>query len=150
MLKSSRITVLPGWYFKEEDKIFRHSGVNVSLNENEVDVIATRESAVPFNRTWPGKQRTLDQTELAGLVNFSADEPVNVKVEVTGDVDFDTLLPRYFTQSMPLTWELSKSVTREQILQSWQAWDAHAAHGNTWNLRQQVRDRVQNILKEEI
>ena len=41
-------------------------------------------------------------------------------------------------------------VTREQILQSWQAWDAHAAHGNTWTLRQQVRDRVQNILKEEI
>ena len=41
-------------------------------------------------------------------------------------------------------------VTREQILQSWQAWDAHATHGNTWALRQQVRDRVQNILKEEI
>lgn len=41
-------------------------------------------------------------------------------------------------------------VTREQILQSWQAWDAHASHGNTWALRQQVRDRVQNILKEEI
>jgi hypothetical protein len=41
-------------------------------------------------------------------------------------------------------------VTREQILQSWQVWDAHAAHGNTWTLRQQVRDRVQNILKEEI
>lgn len=35
-------------------------------------------------------------------------------------------------------------------LQSWQAWDAHASHGNTWTLRQQVRDRVQNILKEEI
>ena len=41
-------------------------------------------------------------------------------------------------------------VTREQILQSWQAWNAHASHGNTWTLRQQVRDRVQNILKEEI
>lgn len=41
-------------------------------------------------------------------------------------------------------------VTREEILQSWQAWDAHAAHGNTWTLRQKVRDRVQNILKEEI
>ena len=41
-------------------------------------------------------------------------------------------------------------VTREEILQSWQAWDARAAHGNTWTLRQQVRDRVQNILKEVI
>lgn len=27
---------------------------------------------------------------------------------------------------------------------------AATAHGNTWALRQQVRDRVQNILKEEI
>ena len=41
-----------------------------------------------------------------------------------GDVDFDTLLPRYFTQSMPLTWELSKSVTREQILIAKERWDA--------------------------
>lgn len=41
-------------------------------------------------------------------------------------------------------------VSREEILQSWQAWDAHAAHGNTWKLRQQVHDRVQNILKEAI
>ena len=41
-------------------------------------------------------------------------------------------------------------VTREAILASWTAWDAHAAHGNTWVLRQQVKDRVQNILKEEI
>lgn len=41
-------------------------------------------------------------------------------------------------------------VSREVILQSWKAWDAHASHGNTWNLRQRVRDRVQNILKEDI
>lgn len=40
-------------------------------------------------------------------------------------------------------------ITREKILQCWQAWDAHAAHGNTWTLRQQVRDRVKNILKED-
>lgn len=40
-------------------------------------------------------------------------------------------------------------VTREAILQSWQAWDAHAAHGNTWALRQQIKARVQNILKED-
>lgn len=41
-----------------------------------------------------------------------------------GDVDFDRLLPKYFTQSMPLTWELSKSVTKEQILQAKARWDA--------------------------
>lgn len=40
-------------------------------------------------------------------------------------------------------------ISREKILQCWQAWDSHAAHGNTWTLRQQVRDRVRNILKED-
>ncbi len=41
-----------------------------------------------------------------------------------GDVDFDTLLPKYFTQAMPLTWELSSSVTREAILEAKTRWDA--------------------------
>ncbi|MDO5463715.1 MAG: TIM barrel protein [Akkermansia sp.] len=41
-----------------------------------------------------------------------------------GDVDFDTLLPRYFTQAMPLTWELSSSVSKEAILTAKQRWDA--------------------------
>ena len=40
-----------------------------------------------------------------------------------GCVDFDHLLPAYFTQCMPLTWELSSSVTREQILEARQRWD---------------------------
>lgn len=41
-----------------------------------------------------------------------------------GDVDFDTLLPRYFSQAMPLTWELSSSVSKEAILSVKQRWDA--------------------------
>ncbi len=40
-----------------------------------------------------------------------------------GDVDFHTLLPRYFNQSMPLTWELSSSVSREKILAAKERWD---------------------------
>ncbi len=40
-----------------------------------------------------------------------------------GDVDFDRLLPRYFTQDMPLTWELSSSVTKEQIKEAKERWD---------------------------
>ena len=41
-----------------------------------------------------------------------------------GCVNFDHLLPAYFTQSMPLTWELSSSVTREQITEAKLRWDA--------------------------
>lgn len=45
-----------------------------------------------------------------------------------GDVDFCTLLPRYFTQTMPLTWELSPSVRREVISEMKSRWDAlHAS-----------------------
>lgn len=41
-----------------------------------------------------------------------------------GDVDFDTLLPRYFTRDMPLTWELSPSVSKEAILAAKERWDS--------------------------
>lgn len=41
-------------------------------------------------------------------------------------------------------------VDRDTILASWQAWDAHAAHGNTWRLRQEIRQQVKEILKEDI
>ena len=40
-----------------------------------------------------------------------------------GDVDFHSLLPRYFRRSMPLTWELSSSVKREDILHAKELWD---------------------------
>ncbi len=40
-----------------------------------------------------------------------------------GDVDFGSLLPRYFTQAMPLTWELSSSVSREAILAAKVRWE---------------------------
>lgn len=41
-----------------------------------------------------------------------------------GCVDFDHLLPAYFTQEMPLTWELSSSVKAEQIRAARERWDA--------------------------
>lgn len=52
---------------------------------------------------------------------------------------------RYWAKAYP-----AGEVTREHIRASWQAWDAHAKHGNTWQLRQEVRQRVQEILKEEL
>lgn len=41
-----------------------------------------------------------------------------------GDVDFGQLLPRFFTRSMPLTWELSSSVPAERIRIAKEKWDA--------------------------
>ena len=52
----------------------------VTLNGTPCPVRDCRVSAIPFNRPWPGKQRPADQTERAGYVTFSADEPVTVRV----------------------------------------------------------------------
>ncbi|MBQ4614273.1 MAG: TIM barrel protein [Akkermansia sp.] len=40
-----------------------------------------------------------------------------------GDVDFERLLPQFFTQDMPLSWELSRSVPAERIRTSLERWN---------------------------
>lgn len=37
-------------------------------------------------------------------------------------------------------------VTQKQILDSWTSWDAHAAHGNTYTLRQKIASQVSEII----
>lgn len=44
-----------------------------------------------------------------------------------GDVDFERLLPRFFTQDMPLSWELSRSVPTERIRTALEQWNALVA-----------------------
>ena len=58
--------------------------LSVHLNGQPVQVRSCRESAIPFNRVWPGKQRSRSQTELAGFAIFSADEPLTVELETVG------------------------------------------------------------------
>ncbi len=41
-------------------------------------------------------------------------------------------------------------ITKEKIIACWQAWNAHASYGNTYTLRQKVRKRVENIIKEKL
>lgn len=42
---------------------------------------------------------------------------------ISGGVDFESLVPRYFTRRMPLTWEISSSVRREDIIAAKARWD---------------------------
>lgn len=38
--------------------------------------------AVPYNRRWPGHQRTMDQSEMISFLSFAMDEPVEIEIEV--------------------------------------------------------------------
>jgi len=54
---------------------------SVTINGKDCPVRECRVSAMPFNRWWPGKQRDLSQTELAGFISFSGDENVTLRVK---------------------------------------------------------------------
>ena len=40
--------------------------------------------------------------------------------------------------------------TKQEILRSFDAWDAHAAHGDTYSLRRQYADRLEKLLECKI
>ena len=54
---------------------------DVSLDGLKVEVRACRESRIPFNRYWPGRQRPLDQTERASYLAFEAEGAVACTVK---------------------------------------------------------------------
>ena len=58
-----------------------------------VPVYRCRVSAVPFNQRWPGYQRPLDQSELAGFAYCSASGPVSVEATYSGKVPAVTVRP---------------------------------------------------------
>ena len=66
------------WPAPKEEKLFEDYRVRV--NGQEVPVYVCRVSAMPFNQGWPGYQRPLDQTELAGFAYWQMSGPVSVQV----------------------------------------------------------------------
>ena len=57
------------------------SDYSVTVDGVHCQIRLCRESALPFNRIWPGYQRSTDQTEIAGFVSFTADKAVKVCIE---------------------------------------------------------------------
>ncbi|MBE6600356.1 MAG: hypothetical protein E7640_04060 [Ruminococcaceae bacterium] len=58
----------------------QYTDYSVTVNGNAVGLNEVRVSAIPYNTWWQGIQRPLDQTELAAMLKFEADEPVTVTV----------------------------------------------------------------------
>ena len=75
---ASRSGAVQSWAAPAEEKLF--DGYTVRVNGQAVPVYACRVSAMPFNQVWPGYQRPLDQTELAGFAYWGMSGPVRVEV----------------------------------------------------------------------
>ncbi len=54
----------------------------VFVEGKEIPVHFCRVSAVPYNTCWPGRQRSLDQTEEAAFVSFAAEKQAALEVEI--------------------------------------------------------------------
>jgi len=62
------------------------------VNGQPVPVYSCRVSAVPFNQVWPGYQRPIDQTELAGFGHWGMSGPASV--EITSKRSFTNVVVR--------------------------------------------------------
>ncbi len=87
--KSDRTAVV-SWPAPPEEKLFQDYTLRV--NGQAVPVYVCRVSAMPFNQVWPGYQRPLDQTELAGFAYWEMSGPV--VVEVTAQRPFTSVAVR--------------------------------------------------------
>ena len=63
-----------------------YDGYTVKVCGRDVPVSEARCSAMPFNRRWPGHQRSIDQSEQTGMVRFAFDG--TARVEVTAKKEF--------------------------------------------------------------
>ncbi len=65
----------------------------VKLNGRKADCYGCICSAIPFNRVWPGYQRSTEQTEEAAFLYFDADEPVSFEVRTSLDTSDTVIRP---------------------------------------------------------
>lgn len=68
-----------GWPAPAGEPLFE--GAHLYVNSQPVPLLACRVSAMPFNQVWPGYQRPVDQTELAGFAGWDMSGPVQVEIQ---------------------------------------------------------------------
>ncbi len=57
-----------------------HDGYRIKVNGTEARLDTARVSAMPFNRRWPGHQRSTEQTELINFLSMETDEEVSFEI----------------------------------------------------------------------
>lgn len=70
-----------------------HNAYKVKINGEDVPLNTARVSAVPFNRRWPGHQRSIDQTELINFVSLETDEALNFEITPAEPFEKVEILP---------------------------------------------------------
>ncbi len=78
----------------------------ISINGAVVKPDTARVSAYPFNRRWPGHQRSIDQSESVNFLNLETDEPL--KFEITPKIPFEKVEVR--PRSLGITPEIKDGV----------------------------------------
>ena len=66
----------------------------VKVNGKEVQTNCARVSREPFNRRWPGHQRSIEQTELVQFLSLECDEAVDIEITPGEPFDKDKLVIR--------------------------------------------------------
>jgi len=66
----------------------------LTVGGKPVPVYSCRVSAIPFNQVWPGYQRPVDQTELAGFASWDADGSAPVEIICQRPVESVEVRPR--------------------------------------------------------
>jgi len=68
-----------------DEKIFEM--FSVTANGEDVPIAAARVSALNYNRGWPGHQRQIEQSEIAGFLRIQSNETVNFCVTVKEKIE---------------------------------------------------------------
>ena len=79
----------------------------VKKDNEEIPVYFARVSKIPFNTTWPGHQRPVEQTEESGFILIEADN--DVTLEITPKDSFESVTVR------PLSKNIKTDVTEGKI-----------------------------------
>ena len=89
----------------------RYNGYEVSVNGVPAPVLPVRVSKYPFNRRWPGHERDICQTEIAGMVLLATSGETTL--DITPNHDFNEAIVRPLSRKARVVrseWRLSVTI----------------------------------------